>query len=345
MLALDIPPALSHHCAGRVASPLAPLAFPPESSNDSPVSNEIAWRELDSIDAARLLADQIVITRWRYTPEATSRSHIACAGAHHVIAVYLKETRFTYTSEGESANAIRVPAGTVQVTLPGMAMGISFHDTADVLHLHVPQVQLDRCFESAYAYAFQGKLEIRRAALHHDAPIQALSSALAGAAQSCGAFAKIYTEGLVQAIVGRLLALQFSAPAIDEDAIARLSAQRLHRSARPLIGWRLRRTVDYIAANLDEALSLHDLAANAGLSPMYFAAQFRASTGMKPHEYVLRQRIEAAQSLLLQKGSRTIDVAMGTGFRSQAHFTMVFKRLTGTTPARWKTVTGVAAAQ
>jgi AraC-like DNA-binding protein len=31
-----------------------------------------------------------------------------------------------------------------------------------------------------------------------------------------------------------------------------------------------------------------------------------------------------------------VDVALAVGFQTQAHFSTVFKRLTGTTPARWR---------
>jgi len=71
---------------------------------------------------------------------------------------------------------------------------------------------------------------------------------------------------------------------------------------------------------------------------MHFAAQFRAATGLRPHEFVLRRRIERAQSLLLQSRLTSLDIALSTGFRSQAHFTTVFKRLVGETPARWRAI-------
>jgi AraC-like DNA-binding protein len=108
------------------------------------------------------------------------------------------------------------------------------------------------------------------------------------------------------------------------------------RPASGLPKWRLKRATDYIEANLAEPIGLSDLAAVAGLSPAYFAAQFRASTGLRPHEYLLRRRIHHAQRLLLDLRMSVVEVALDVGFQTQAHFTTVFKRFVGDTPCHWR---------
>ena len=79
-----------------------------------------------------------------------------------------------------------------------------------------------------------------------------------------------------------------------------------------------------------------DIAAATGLSRMHFAAQFRAATGLAPHEFVLRRRIARAQELLSAPSATLVDVALSVGFQTQAHFTTVFKRIVGQTPMRWR---------
>jgi AraC-like DNA-binding protein len=69
---------------------------------------------------------------------------------------------------------------------------------------------------------------------------------------------------------------------------------------------------------------------------MHFAAQFRAATGLRPHEYLIRRRIERAQELLLTSRLSLVDIAMDVGFRTQAHFTTVFGRFVGETPSVWR---------
>jgi transcriptional regulator GlxA family with amidase domain len=100
--------------------------------------------------------------------------------------------------------------------------------------------------------------------------------------------------------------------------------------------WRLKRAVAYIEAHLGEAITLHDLAASAGLTRMHFAAQFRAATGFRPHEYLLRRRIEHAQHLLLTSPASLADIALLVGFQTQPHFTNVFRRFAGQPPCRWR---------
>lgn len=111
-------------------------------------------------------------------------------------------------------------------------------------------------------------------------------------------------------------------------------------ATRPLPKWRLRRVMDHVQSHLSERITLGDLAASAGLSRMYFAAQFRAATGLRPHEYVLRRRIERAQALLVESGDSLVEIALAVGFQTQAHFTTVFKRFTGETPRQWRVMYG-----
>jgi AraC-like DNA-binding protein len=100
--------------------------------------------------------------------------------------------------------------------------------------------------------------------------------------------------------------------------------------------WRLRRVQEYIRSHISDAIRLTDLANAAGLTRMYFAAQFRARTGVRPHDYVIRQRIARAQALLMIPQTKISDVGFCVGFANQAHFTTVFRRYTGITPHRWR---------
>ena len=69
---------------------------------------------------------------------------------------------------------------------------------------------------------------------------------------------------------------------------------------------------------------------------MHFAAQFRAATGVRPHEYLVRRRIAKAQTMLATTEMPIAELALAVGFGSQAHFTVVFKRFSGLTPLRWR---------
>jgi AraC family transcriptional regulator len=100
--------------------------------------------------------------------------------------------------------------------------------------------------------------------------------------------------------------------------------------------WRLHRVQVYIGAHMSDPIRLADLANAAGLSRMYFAAQFRVKMKVSPHEYLMRQRIARAQTLLNEPQAVVADVALSVGFMNQAHFTTVFHRYSGVTPHRWR---------
>jgi AraC-like DNA-binding protein len=113
------------------------------------------------------------------------------------------------------------------------------------------------------------------------------------------------------------------------------------RAKRPgLANWRLRRAVEYIDAHLSQPVTLADIASAAGLSRMHFAAQFKSATGLRPHEYLLRRRVERAQEALLSDGASVVDVALSVGFQSQPHFTTIFRRIVGQPPHAWRLSNG-----
>jgi transcriptional regulator GlxA family with amidase domain len=105
---------------------------------------------------------------------------------------------------------------------------------------------------------------------------------------------------------------------------------------RKLMKWRLLRALRYVDEHVGETISLQDLASEVGISRMYFAAQFRAATGMRPHDFIQRFRVLRAQSLLKESDHSISAIAGLVGFQTQAHFTFVFKRIIGLPPARWR---------
>jgi AraC family transcriptional regulator len=140
-----------------------------------------------------------------------------------------------------------------------------------------------------------------------------------------GSHGALYADSVSLAIVARLFALYAEKP----DSTSQ-------RNVGALPTWRLKRVIDFMETHADEPITLADLAHTAGLSRMHFAAQFRKATNLRPHEYLLRRRIEKAKVMLATGSSPVAEVALSLGFGSQSHFTGVFKRFTGVTPRRWR---------
>jgi AraC-like DNA-binding protein len=159
-----------------------------------------------------------------------------------------------------------------------------------------------------------------------DPVLRRLSDALAVTEAAHDAHSAICADALRLAILTRQVSEQARTDAEDHSG----------RNVRSLQKWRLKRVLQYVDDHLAAKITLQDLATVAGLSRMHFAAQFRTAVGMRPHEYLLKRRIEAAEQLLKQAEVSLVDVALTVGFQTQAHFTTVFKRFAGDTPHQWR---------
>jgi AraC family transcriptional regulator len=168
-----------------------------------------------------------------------------------------------------------------------------------------------------------------------DPVIRRLSDALAATERADDRHTGVCADALRLAIVTRMLGLQSEAqlPGARTD---KSNQGCTERQMRALQKWRLKRVVEYVDHHLSGKITLLDLAAVAGLSRMHFASQFRAATGFRPHEYLLRRRIQHAEDLLRQSTMTLVEIALTVGFQTQAHFTTVFKRFVGDTPYQWR---------
>lgn len=93
---------------------------------------------------------------------------------------------------------------------------------------------------------------------------------------------------------------------------------------------------DYIHEHLHENISLQDLAGSVALSRFHFARQFRNALGITPHEFVLRQRVSQAQTLLRRTRLPLREIATACGFADQSHMTRVFRTRLSITPGRFR---------
>jgi AraC family transcriptional regulator len=105
---------------------------------------------------------------------------------------------------------------------------------------------------------------------------------------------------------------------------------------------RLRRVTQYIQENLQRELRLSELSALVHMSPYHFARLFKRSTGVPPHKFLVRRRIDAARALLEARTLPTAEIARLVGFRTPSHFTTTFRRITGTTPSAYRGAAGAA---
>lgn len=100
---------------------------------------------------------------------------------------------------------------------------------------------------------------------------------------------------------------------------------------------RINNALVFIDQNLSINLSLAIVAKEAYYSPYHFHRIFTAIIGEPLNTYINRKRIEKAASLLLHKDSFSIsEIAMQTGFNSNASFTRSFNKFYNLSPSEFK---------
>ena len=86
----------------------------------------------------------------------------------------------------------------------------------------------------------------------------------------------------------------------------------------------VRQTLKFISNHLFDDLRLDVLAKECGLSKDYLSLLFKKSVGTTIPQYIKRQRLEVAKTML-QKGLSLKDVAEKTGFSTESYFIKCFK--------------------
>jgi AraC family transcriptional regulator len=103
-----------------------------------------------------------------------------------------------------------------------------------------------------------------------------------------------------------------------------------------LAPWQLRRVREFIDAHLNGDPSVTDLARECRLSESHFARAFKHATGVPPHRWMMKRRIERAKQLLLQGNLAIAEIALACGFVDQSHLTRNFVRAEGCGPGKWR---------
>lgn len=94
--------------------------------------------------------------------------------------------------------------------------------------------------------------------------------------------------------------------------------------------------INYIDENFHEHINLSDCAKQLNLSYDYFQHKFKAFTGYSPQQYLIKQRLLAAEKMLFEGNLNCTEIAYRCGFCTSAQFTTLFKKKYGLTPMQFK---------
>jgi AraC family transcriptional regulator len=156
--------------------------------------------------------------------------------------------------------------------------------------------------------------------LAHDWHVRQILTLMHSEVEAGGPSGVIYGESLALALGTRFLVLG--------------TDLSVNQSSSPCVfpPSKLARVKELIEANLEGDLSLKILARESGYSRAHFARLFRAATGMTAHCYVLERRILRARQLLAESDLSLTDIAASSGFATQSHLTLAFRKKFGITP-------------
>jgi AraC family transcriptional regulator len=162
-------------------------------------------------------------------------------------------------------------------------------------------------------------------------PLRAAMTAVDAELTAGGAGGRLAAESLANLLAVHLI----------RHILARRRPSRGRDGALP--PGRLRAVVAYVEEHLGAGPSLEQMAAVAGLSPYHFARQFKAATGVPPHQYVIMRRVERAKELLHAGTDLYVaEVAARAGFSDQSQFSRHLKHVVGVTPGRFRAPARIA---
>lgn len=96
------------------------------------------------------------------------------------------------------------------------------------------------------------------------------------------------------------------------------------------------RVLAYVGQHLRDRLDVERLAGIAGLSRAHFVRRFTSAVGVSPSAYVMEQRMQSAQRLLLATDATIGDIASVCGFADSNYFAKAFRRHAHQAPGEFR---------
>lgn len=168
-----------------------------------------------------------------------------------------------------------------------------------------------------------------------------------------GDFGALHADMLANPMFGQMIGAMFDVADPDDPAaglffestllslVASLVMESGKHKIKPpprdgLAPWQVRRATEMIAQSEGPNVSLNELAAGVGMSTFHFCRAFKQSTGVAPHRYQTRLRLERAQAQLADTPLSIIEVALSVGYDTPQGLARLFQRELGISPREWR---------
>ncbi|HAA28967.1 MAG TPA: AraC family transcriptional regulator [Cyanobacteria bacterium UBA8553] len=213
----------------------------------------------------------------------------------------------------------QVPKGSIILTPAGQPGEWIWDNEVDVVHLCLePEFVAKVATEAVEGGSTQ--IEILNSFATPDPQIQQIGQLLVAELESEKLGNRLYAESLANVLAVHLLRNYGTVK------------QTVQHYSGGLSQLRLKRAVEYIQEHLEQDISIEAIAAELDMSSYHFARLFKQSTGLAPHQYLIKCRVERAKELLLQGEMAIAEIATQVGFYDQSHLNRHFKRIVGVSP-------------
>src|SRR5262245_51420880 len=98
----------------------------------------------------------------------------------------------------------------------------------------------------------------------------------------------------------------------------------------------VRRVIKAMLENLDDDLTIDDMARIAMFSKFHFSRMFQRVTGVSPGRFLSALRLQRAKQLLLSTSFNIADISHRVGYTSVGTFSSRFTRSVGISPIAYR---------
>jgi transcriptional regulator GlxA family with amidase domain len=137
-----------------------------------------------------------------------------------------------------------------------------------------------------------------------------------------------YTDRQTAILVSKYFAIDIDRS--SQSAFAMFTAQKNHNDEE------VKKAQDYIEKNIEERLTIDDIAAVVALGRRSLERRFKQATNNSVLEYIQRVKVEAAKKSFESSRKNINEVMYDVGYTDTKAFRTTFKKITGLTPIEYK---------
>lgn len=257
----------------------------------------------------------LIAERYRHAPA----EHHFPALPEDTASLYLGQPVRSVRWSGDGIHEGSTSEGDVTVKASGHPVGWHFDGDVDLLVMRFAPAFLGHVAEENGLNA--DAVELRPSLDGRDDAVKHIGLAMLAEMEAGGTGGRVYGDALATALATHLLRNHGVSPQATPDQKGGLARGTL------------RRVTDFVNDNLSMGIGLSEMAGVANLSRYHFSRQFKRSTGLSPHQYVIQRRVKRARELLSGTDLPVGDVASAVGFTHQSHLAHHIRRHFGVAPS------------